>query len=58
MPKEKQFFLEEKTNKMCWAAARTTTKEVAPRLGSNERSMHKHIATLKDLPVNSMPPTA
>jgi transposase len=37
---------------MCWAAAGTTTKEIAARLRQSEHAMRMHIAALKDLPVN------
>ncbi len=53
MPKAKQF---SQTKIMCWAAAGTTTKEIAARLGRSERATRTHIAALKNLPVNSSPP--
>jgi DNA-binding CsgD family transcriptional regulator len=53
MPRAKQFSLEEKTKIICWAAAETTTKEIAASLGRSNRTTLTHIAALKNLLVNS-----
>jgi hypothetical protein len=48
----------DRTRIMCWLQEKIPNSKIAARLGCHPSTILRHVAVMKKLPLNSLPPTA
>ncbi len=48
----------DRTRFMCWLQEKIPNSEISARLGHHPSTVQRHVAVMKKLPPNSLPPTA